>query len=100
MHPNIGDALSGSFFSIPHTLKALEEGETTKTPDIHIPSRSVGISIYTLIIQVPQQKVKEPFNFFLEGISCFFCQSIFASTKTIFFTSDNTGINFGVEVKE
>ena len=43
MHPNIGDALSGSFFSIPHTLKALEEGETTKTPDIHIPSRSVGI---------------------------------------------------------
>ena len=89
MHPNIGDALSGNLFSnlvITNPIISARILETEKLPKLRI-------SIYTLIIQVLKQKVKEPFKFFLEGVFCFFCQSVF-------FTNDNTGIDFGVEVKE
>ena len=96
MHPNIGDALSGNFFSnlvITNPIISARILEAEKLPKLRI-------SIYTLIIQVPKQKVKEPFKFFLEGIFCFFCQSFFTFAEGIFFTSDNTGIDFGVEIKE
>ena len=61
-------------------------------------SRSVGISIYILIIRVHQQRVKEPFKFFLEGILHFFnFRFLF---YFFFFTNINASINLSVEIHE